>query len=210
MAKKAYSESGERSRVRFIMVDFDGTSSDLQQLAQTFANAVKAPQSVVVTLPAPQQNGHPPALPHAQPAEQPGLFDEVEAAEQGAEPAAPVARPQNGTKKKPKLRTPVVLTDLNLTDGDKPFEKYVEEQTPRKHSKRYLVIAQWLKECRNITEVGADHVYTCYRHLSLSVPDDVLSVFRAMKKQGWVTEGSEPGMFKINHIGKKQLIPTKI
>lgn len=208
MPKKSNPESFERSRVRFIMVDFEGTSSDLQQLSQTLANAVKAPQSVVAGLP-PPQNRHTSALPPSQPLEQPGLFDEAEADEQEEELAAPAPRPQNGTKKKPKVRTPVVLNDLNLTDGDKPFEKYIEEQAPKKHSKRYLVIAQWLKEYRNIAEVGADHVYTCYRHLGLSVPDDVLSVFRGMKKQGWVTDGTEPGTFKINHIGEKQLIPTK-
>ncbi len=203
MPKKVNTDPSERTRVRFIMVDFDGASSDLQQIAQTFANAVKATHPVPVALP-PAQNGHPPALPHAQPAEPPGLFDQLEPVEQEAE-TPPAPRPQNGAKKKPRLRSPVVLTDLNLTDGPVPFEKYVEEQAPKDHSKRYLAISQWLKEYRSITDVTADHVYTCYRFLGLSVPDDVLGVFRGMKKEGWVVSGAERGTFRITHVGEKQL-----
>jgi hypothetical protein len=141
----------------------------------------------------------------------PGLFDQLDAGEPihaQSEAEAPAASPPNSTRKKKKLRTPVPL-DLDLTSGSKPFKTYFEEQEPKTDSKRYLVIAQWLKEHRNIPEIGADHVYTCYRFLGMSVPEDVLSVFRGLKKQAWVEGGSSPGMFKINHIGENQLTQAK-
>ena len=117
------------------------------------------------------------------------------------------AKPHNGAKRKHK--TPSIISELEFISGVKPFKEYIEEQTPKDHSKRYLAITQWLKEYRGIAEVGADHVYTCYRFLSMAVPNDILSVFRALKKQGWVETGSEPGLFKINHIGENKLTPAK-
>jgi hypothetical protein len=194
-----------------MLVDFEGTSSDLQQLAQTFANAVKATQPVVGTLLVPPSSGAAvPALSNRQNGEGPGLFDIIEAGEPAvAAPAqAPAAKPQNGSKKK-KLRTPNPISDLDLTSGPKPFKEYYEEHAPKDHSKRYLVVAHWLREYRNIAEVGADHVYTCYRFLGMAVPDDVLSVFRGLKKQAWVEAGSSPGTFRINHIGENQLTQAK-
>src|SRR5262249_55124050 len=158
----------ERSRVRFIMVDFDGTSSDLQQLAHTFANAVKAPQPVVAL--SPPLNGNPAALPQPKPDEQRSLLDEPADAEPEAEPAAaPAHKAQNGARKK-RHRTPNPISDLDLSGGPKPFKEYYEEHAPKDHSKRYLVIAQWLKEYRNIAEIDLDHIYTCYRFLSMVVP----------------------------------------
>ncbi len=206
---KSNPQSNERSRVRVIVVDFDGSSNDLHQLAGAIANAVKPPQPVVLTLPAPAAQ---PALTHRLNGEQPGLFDqhadagEIEHVQSDAEPVA--IKPTDGARKKRRLRTPVAI-DLDLTTGPKPFKEYFEEMAPKSDSRRYLVIAQWLKEYRSIAEIGADHVYTCYRFVGMSVPEDLLRVFRGLKKQAWVDSGSGPGLFKINHIGENHLTKNK-
>jgi len=133
VANKSNNTPAERSRVRFVLVDFEGPSGDLQQLAQTFANAVKIPQPVVVNLP-PQDPmrtiiGSAEAKGNGAPS-----LDATPAAEVAATPAqeeventSPSAKPQNGTKKK-RYKTPSVIEDLDLTSGSKPFKEYMEEQ----------------------------------------------------------------------------------
>lgn len=208
MANKGNNTLGERSRLRLIVVDFDGQSDDFQQLAQTLANAVRVPQPAAAGLPAPQFRGPMPSV-------APGSVSHGDAShpadvticgepDLAATEAAPVSRLQTGAKKK-KFKSPTVLEDLDLKAGAKPFKEYHDEQSPDAHSIRYLVIAQWLKLHRSTDELGADHVYTCYRFLNMSVPEDVLSIFRALKRRGWVHAGSQPGLFKINHVGENQL-----
>src|SRR4051812_43932152 len=102
VSRKAYPQPDERCRVRVTVVDYDGPSSALQQLAQALGNAVKVPEQVVVSLPALAATGA--ALPARRNDEVPGLFDQIDAAEaNGPEaPAAPpaVAKPQNGAKRR--------------------------------------------------------------------------------------------------------------
>lgn len=210
MANKAKPPSSERTRVRFMLVDFDGSSDDLQQLAHTFAQAVKIPQPILVA-PAPPipLNGHVAPGVHGKPLEQAEEAQETLIDPTEAEPAAVDtaergnSKPSGGTKRK--YKSPEVIADLEFTSGSMPLKQYMDEQAPEEHSKRYLAIAFWLKEYRSYQEIGADHVYSCYRALGLNVPDDVLSVFRGLKKRGWVVEGTEKGLFKINHIGEGQL-----
>lgn len=205
MANKP-SPSNGHARIRFTHVDFDGPADQLQQLVQTFAQAVKAPQQIFVTTPAPA------ALPAPTP-----FSGGNRVLEQAAEVAAvvvdaPPAETVNGAAteagakpRRRKYKTPAVIADLEFTGGPMPLQRYIDEQAPEENSKRYLAIAFWLKEYRGYEEIGADHIYTCYRALGLNVPGDVLGVFRKLKGQGWVVEGSQKGLFKINHIGEGQL-----
>lgn len=210
MATKGTPPSVERSKVRVVLVEFEGPSGDLQQLAQTLANAVR-PQQIVMQAP--------PALPvPTQPAAHvlplngtsPGLFDDlpdVEPARAEAEERPPAPRPANGTKRKPK--TPSLISDLDFNSGPKPFKAYIAEIDPQDHQRRYLAITHWLKEYRNITEVGADHVYTCYRLLDLPAQADMTMTFRKLNALAWVEKGSERGMYKITHIGENQLTQAR-
>lgn len=195
-----------------MLVDFDGSSGDLHQLAQTFAHAVRLPQPGTRTIASPPPgNGALPPVQQRPTEESNGLFDDLpdpDIIETTVEEGAPADKPANGTKRK-KLRTPVVVSTLDLTKGPVSFDDFIKDQDPKKHSKRYLAITQWLKQYGGLAEIGADHVYTCYRHLGLNVPKDVLSIFRGLKTQGWVEEGSEPGLFKITHVGENHLLKSK-
>lgn len=210
MAKTNNQSGGERSRGRIVVLDFDLAQGEISQLAGAIVSALKPPVQVVQALPP----APPKALPFRHNGDQAGLFDhQTEADDQQQELPpehhdAPVAAAQpatNGVRKKKRLRTPQPL-DLDLVSGEKPFKDYYDEIGPKNDSRRYLVVAQWLKAYRGIAEIGADHVYTCYRTLGMQVPEDVLSVFRGLKKQGWVESGSAAGLFKINHIGENHLL----
>lgn len=201
MGTKSNNSPGEKSRFRFILVEGEVTTGEIQQFAQTFAAAVRAPQ-----LPArPQFPSHAASLPAAKLPADASLFDDVmeEEAVEAAPAPTPAAKPSNGAKKK--LRTPQPVPGLEFTSGAKPLKEYLDGQQADGDAKRYLAITWWLREYRSIAEVGADHIYSCYRALGWNVPNDVLSVFRNLKRQAWVEKGTEQGMYKINHIGEGQL-----
>jgi hypothetical protein len=92
-----------------------------------------------------------------------------------------------------------------MVSGQVPFAEYFRSKNPATHSKRYLVIAAWLKEYRQLTEIGIDHVYTCYRTMGLSPVADMGQVFRGCKQRGWFYSGSQRGLFAINHVGLGQV-----
>lgn len=121
----------ERSRVRFMLVDFDGSSADLQQLAHTFASAVKMPQPIIMTAPPalpgvatpptstianpPQQNGHTPLFDGIHPTEPDGAAPEV---------IIPPASKSQGAAKR-KLKTPSIISDLEFNDGPNKVDPIV-------------------------------------------------------------------------------------
>jgi len=210
----------ERSHLRFVLVDIDGTPGDIQNLTQTLVQAVRASQQPAVQprthAPLPL-NGVAPVSATAAPA-QPTLFDGMESDGAEIEPEVPPAaatpsvstappKPTNGSKKT--YRTPQLVSTIEFNGGEKSLADYIKEMNPKDHSKRYLAITQWLKQYRAIDQVSGDHVYTCYRALGLNVPKDVLSVFRAIKAQGWVKSGTDDGTFVITHVGENKLTELK-
>lgn len=68
--------------------------------------------------------------------------------------------------------------------------------------KRYLVIAHWLKEHKQIDSVGIDHIYTGYRTLGWNLPKDPLKPFHNAKSRGYFGKGTGKSEFAINHIGE--------
>lgn len=108
-----------------------------------------------------------------------------------------------------KLRTPNLISDLDFDSGPKSFKAYIDEIQPTGHHLRYLAITQWFKEYRQILEIGADHVFTCYRFLNLPVPADMTMAFRQLKGKQWVEAGEARAHYKITHIGLNQLTQSK-
>jgi hypothetical protein len=206
----------ERAKVRVVMVEFEGASGDLQQLAQTLANAVR-PQQIVMPIQAPSAQAAlpaPPAINGAAIGQPRDLFTEYSDAEEVLESDAslPEARPStpkvtSSVRRKPK--TPELIEDIDFTSDPKPFKQFLQELGVEDHGRRYLGIAQWFKEHRQIAEIGADHIYTCYKFLAIAVPEDVTAAFRAMKKKGAVAQGSSRGMYRITHVGENMLTEAR-
>jgi hypothetical protein len=211
----------ERTRMRFVLLDLDGTTNDIQTLAQSIVQAVKSNQPIMA--PARPVQALPPTAPTngvkptvVAPTLFDGVNEEDEPEAEGVEVVVPTAPPtlqngsngpKNGSKKK--MRTPQLVSTLEFTSGEKTLTDYLNEVKPGGNSKRYLAITQWLHKYRGIAEVSGDHIYTAFRFLEMNVPKDVLSVFRALKAQEWVEPGKETGTFKVTHIGENQLNKAK-
>jgi hypothetical protein len=195
-------ESGN-TKIRFIMLEAEGNATDLQQIAQAITSAVR-PTTIIQQIPAPPAmhamlgNAAPQAT-----TDDLNLQPSVEFVDEAMQ-VAPLPKKSSGNGVKRKLPVPSVL-ELDLTSGTMPFAQYFQQKSPDSHSGRYLVIAAWLKEHRQIDEIGIDHIYTCYRTMNLNVVRDVGSIFRSCKQQGWFNAASERGQFAINHVGLGQV-----
>jgi hypothetical protein len=199
-SRNARREDNGHARFRITIVEGEGNTVGLQQIAQTIANANRtfiqyAPPPL--SLPAVAWNGSQQgSAADSQPVID--LADQVISARTPPKKAPSIAA-------KRRSPTPNVI-DLDLVHGKLPFVAYYHQKNPgTNHSKRYLVIAAWLKEYRQLTEITDDHVYTCYRMLNLNTVDDVGSVFRNCKKRGWFYTGSKRGAFAITHVGLNQV-----
>jgi hypothetical protein len=192
------------TRIRFILLEADGNAADLQQIAQVITNAVRPTTTVIQQVMAPPVS---PALTGNVTPQGNGDDVEFQPSVEIVDEGDSVTTSINKRQNRPKARRypmPSVL-DLDLSTGETPFVQYFQQKNPEDHSKRYLVIAAWLKEFRQVDEINDDHIYTCYRTLSLNTVADIGSVFRGCKKQGWFNPGSQRGWFAINHVGLNQV-----
>lgn len=201
--KGGHRGDNDETQIRFIMLEARGNAADLQQIAQAITNAVR-PTTVIQQVAAPPVM---PVLPVNAPQQgigaDPDLHPSVEIVDEGVT-TSPSAAKKPGRTRVRRYPTPTVL-DLDLTSGDVPFVQYYQQKNPDDHSKRYLVIAAWLKEYRQIDEIHDDHIFTCYRTLNLNTVADIGSVFRGCKKQAWFNPGSKRGWYAINHVGLNQI-----
>ncbi len=194
MARQPASKSGV-TKVRFMMLEAEGTEADLSQIFSAIQSAVK-PNSIVIqqrvsTTPAAQAAlGDP-----SNDASEEKAIEMVDADE--GEPEKP-KRPKLKSVRKPV--TPEVLdfdfeTDLSLADFASRHSG-VDSDTDR-----YLLIAAWFKEHRDVAAVTTSHIYTGYRTLDWSVSiDDFGSILRYLKSQRFMNSGNR-GEYVINHIG---------
>lgn len=203
-AKTGNRGDGGNTKIRFIMLEADGNASDLQQIAQAITSAVRPTfiQQVVAPpiLPALPRN-----VPQQSIEADPDLASTIELVDEGVTTLTPSTKKSSGSTGKRRYRTPIILNDLDLTSGDMPLIQYVQEKNPDTHGKRYLVIAAWLKEYRQLDEIQDDHIYTCYRMLKQNTVCDIGSVFRGCKRQGWFSPGSKRGWYVVNHVGLNQV-----
>jgi hypothetical protein len=185
------------NRIRFIMLDADISDGNLSELTQAITSALKPTSGQMRQLP--PRSSAAPELTDSVPSdsEQIGtdIVDEVAEAttNNGGEPKA--ARP------KPKLPLPAYLHDLKL-DG---FKEYADTSAPKKHLKRYLLSALWLKEHGNSPTITTDKVYTCYKTASWPIGiNDWDAIFRDAVKRNLMRRVST-GEYAITPIGEDAL-----
>ena len=111
--------------------------------------------------------------------------------------------------RKRKLKTPNVIEDIDFGGQPIPFREFMDDLRADEHNQRYLGIAQWFKDYRQVLEIGADHIYTCYKFLGLQVSKDVTAPFRSLKKMGGVARDESSGMYRITHIGENVLTQAR-
>jgi hypothetical protein len=190
MAKN--SKPSGTSRIKFIMFDAEIADDQIQSVTQAITSALRGNNSVTtkrIGAPAPSLNGNA----GAEHIDEPDLFDDVEELDAvDVTPAAPKKKAQRRVAPKPQ-----VINDLD-TAAEPPLSSI---GTFKSNHKRYLAIAAWLHDHRNIEVIDERHVYTCYRHLNwpTNIPDFAQPLRELKHKQYF--ESPETGKYAINQLG---------
>ncbi len=109
--------------------------------------------------------------------------------------------------KKPKAKPalPKYLPDLDLTGSGTPFKQFAEEKAPKKHIKRHLVAASWMKEHGGSETINTDKVYTMYKTAGwpLGISDWDANFRQAVNRD--LMHRKSPGEYAITPIGEAAL-----
>jgi len=193
MAKQSVPKAGI-TKVRFLMLEAEGSESDLSQIFAAIQSAVKPTTQIIQQRLAPNNTT---AF-----IEQASI--DIDEAEDDLSPepdevvAATPKRTQPSRVRKP--TTPDVLdfdflSELSLQDfADRHTDVDNEPD-------RYLIIAAWFKDHRDVSAVTTSHIYTAYRTLDWPAGiEDFGWPFRYLKKQKFFGSATR-GEFEINHLG---------
>lgn len=192
MAKSGTTRSGGTSRIRFIMLDAELVEGDLTQVVHAIQNALRpnpAIQSRADAGPALSASVQLPQIEDIQP-----IMDEQAISEDMERPVPKAAR------SKPRKHPSVEVVEIDLNSAPS-FADFIADKDIDSDVDRFLTVAAWFRECRQISEITANHVYTCYRAARWpSNIKDFAQPLRNLKFQKFMTSPSR-GLFAINHIG---------
>jgi hypothetical protein len=107
-----------------------------------------------------------------------------------------------------KPKAPKVLSNLKLTDAKVPLADFMKEKKPEAMWDKYAVVAVWLKQEFQITEISIDHIFTAFKHLGWDsqLPTDISTPLRNLThKRKWFDVGNEKGTYAINWIGESEV-----
>jgi hypothetical protein len=198
MAKSSGNKSTSTSRIRFIMVDAELNDGDIGPITQAIQNALRGPGTTTVQRLAPM----PPAKHNPQDAEE--IDSDVDAVVDGEVEVngAATREPRQRSATKRVAPTPKVI-EIDIS-AEPSLKSYVEKTNPQSNHKRYLAIAAWLHDHRQVDTITADHIYTCYRHLDWSTKiNDFAQPLRELKHKQFFSS-PENGKYSINHLGLAQ------
>ncbi|QCB42146.1 hypothetical protein E5673_07840 [Sphingomonas sp. PAMC26645] len=193
MAKQSVPKAGV-TKVRFLMLEAEGSESDLSQIFAAIQSAVKPTTQIIQQRLAPSNS--------ATFIEQ--ASTDVEDADDDFSPE-PDEVATTTPKRTPSVRvrkptTPDVLefdflSELSLQDF---ADRHVDVDN---EPDRYLIIAAWFKDHRDVSAVTTSHIYTAYRTLEWPAGiEDFGWPFRYLKKQKFLGSTTR-GEFEINHLG---------
>lgn len=201
-----------KAKVKMTVIHFETESDNetlqenIRSIANTIARALSTPKIVYGINPPTTNDANPGAI-QSLPIEQVETTDDDRLVEE-SDNIEGASKPTTSKKKSSNrhLRTPRAI-EIDLTSGELPLRAFIEQKKPDSIMKKYLCIIYWLKKHRNINEVNADHMYTCFRHMSWQVPADTAQPLRSMKgrQYGYMQSGSSSGMYTLNHIGENAI-----
>ncbi|MBW8284651.1 MAG: hypothetical protein K0M55_13720 [Rhizobium sp.] len=193
MAKATTGKTGGTSKIRFIMVEAEISDGDIGQITQAIQNALKTSSPLANAPRVAGLNGVK-AVARDAAIDDDDDFEEAEVVEVETPP-----KPQRQRTARTAKSAPEVL-ELDMT-SETSLAKYVEGTTPKSHAKRFLLIAAWFKEHRNLAAVTSAHIYTGYRTLKwpVNIPD-FAQPLRDLKSDQYMTT-PEKGNYAINHLG---------
>jgi hypothetical protein len=207
---KTSKPSEQNGKVKFRIIEFEMEGSDetlhdsLKNIAAAFARAGAAPTAKAIRQEGQRQlesNGT------AAPASDDGLVD-VDVGEDEDSVGAATQPPKRATSpRKSKIAPVKVIGDIRLDDVSPTLKEFCLEKMPSGDLSRYLVIAYWFKNCKDLPDLTPGHFYTAYRLMSWNTPRDPAQPIRDLRhnRRGKFSPGQAPGTSTINHIGENSV-----
>jgi hypothetical protein len=204
--KKTVASASRSNKIRFVLVEAEIGDGNLSELTNAISNALKP--AVAPVRPAFRTVSPRLALPGMDENSDHEPESEVQHDNLGSEDSdaeeEPIASRSARPRSKPALPKYLPDLDLNGTNG-KSFKDYALEIDPKKHIKRYLVAAAWMKEYGSHETVNSDIVYTAYKTASWPLGiNDWDANFRGAVKRDLMHRKS-PGEYTITPLGEAAL-----
>ncbi|MDP9012664.1 MAG: hypothetical protein M3O41_08440 [Pseudomonadota bacterium] len=195
-----------RVKVRVIEFELDGSNQTLRDSIRDIVGAIGGRPAQAVRQPNPAAIGNGSRTPAAEapaPADDGtnGEFDETVVSVTDADDESP-----RQAKRRNPPRSPEII-ELDFNTAAMRLTDFCEKLKPESDTDKYSVIAFWLKHFGIAAEVTMDHIHTGYRHMKWNTPADAGQPLRNLKTRqyGYVTKGSKPGAFILNHVGENHV-----
>lgn len=185
---------GSQGRLRVFFAEFEGDDQTIQESLKALSVAVTktfAPRQIVVN-----------RLGNSGASAATETTDDIINVEQGVveDPDANVeyepAAPRLKAEKRRKLPTLAIVKELNLRPvGKKSFRDFYAEKQPATQMDQIAVAVYYLRVTLETEVVSANHVFTCFKDVSVKVPPDLPQIIRNCRRQkGWVDPAAEDGI----------------
>lgn len=80
-----------------------------------------------------------------------------------------------------------LVTSLNLVSKGKiSLKDYFNKYITKNNFEYNIVILSYLKNESNEDNVGINHIYTCYKHLAIKIPNIRQSLVDTKNRKGWI------------------------
>lgn len=199
----------DKAEVEFVYLKVKGGSNALQEAVRTFAATITRSPPARPVLPAAASSParRVPAANEPEPVEQQqplfgGDVAEVEE-DSGAEVEAPRSSPPRIVKPRP---IPEIVADLDVTTGEVPLAEYIDKKQPKTVLEKYLAIAHWLREYKSIPSVNVSHIFTCYRGLKWTPPNNIGGPLADLsKKKRQMMTGDGNGNYTLTIVGLNEV-----
>jgi hypothetical protein len=98
-------------------------------------------------------------------------------------------------------KDPIYLTDFNFKPTDnKSLKDFYNEYTVKTNYENNLVFAYYFQEILKIGEISINHIYSCYRQLSIKVPSFPQTLKDTKTHKGWL-DVSNTNDLKVTRTG---------
>lgn len=98
-----------------------------------------------------------------------------------------------------------LISDLNLIpNGMESLKDFYSKYKVSNNFEKNIVILYYLKNILGIENVGIDHIYTCYKHLSIRIPILGQSLRDTKSRKGWIDTSNSDDL-KVTVAGENYI-----
>ena len=184
----------QNGKIKVFFAEIDGDNETIQQGLETVASTISktfdsSPRTIKVIASS------------EMPTEQIKSIEAVEIVEEEAENIEKSEK----LKRQPssyKAPTQSFVKDLNLRPSNQSsFRDFFESKNNSSQAEAITIAVYYLEKILEVSEISADHVYTCFKNVSYRIPKKLPQSIRdTASKKGWIDTNA--GKITVTHHGE--------